>query len=1011
MDLTGRVFGHYRIAEEISRGGMGVVYRATDTRLNRDVALKVLPDEFTSDTDRRRRFIQEAQAASALEHPHIAVIHEAGETDGLAFIAMELIRGEKLSATLARERMPVGRTLEIASEVAAGLARAHEKQIVHRDLKPANVMITDEGHAKIIDFGIAKLIEPVVERAAQTQTSLHTIGGVVLGTMTYMSPEQTRGDRVDHRSDVFSFGIVVHEMLAGQPPFVGKTSVETASAILTAPAPRLPALGTAVVPEASAEIQRIVDKCLAKDANDRYQGMKDIVVDLRAARRRLESTSTSVPVAATTPRPTWVWALAGSAVVVAVAAGVLLFRGSGARSTPPEQSAAAGPTKPTVAVLYFDNTSGDKELDWLRTGITEMVVTDLSQSPHLEVVGTDRLYDIMAELRRADDKVVSPDVIREVAERTGVDNVIVGSYLRAGEAIRINVRLQEAKTGRIVSSERVEGPNASSLFAMVDDLSRRIRTKFEGLRAEVGDAAALLSRPGADATGGLDRGLGDVTTSSIDAYRNYAEGINLHERFREAEAATLFEKAIAIDPSFAMAYVKLAVVQGNLGHLDLRDKYAALALKHADRLTPRERFYIEGYYYALRPATRARSLDAYKKCVELDPGHQACRHNMALQLLILERTQEGTGHYEELVRRGSQNATAFTNLAGGYLALGDADKALAITQTFSKRNPESGAGHRGVAFALIGMGRYEEALQELTRALLLDPTGPNILEGRAIAQTLREDWVAAREAAATLYSSPDETRKWSGALAQSTVAAFEGRRTEALTWAERAVSAYKTPGGRSSEARQLAAGLLAAGGQVSLALAQAQKALIESRGLPAERDALLIQAWLLAASRQLKEADDALAALAALAEPLAEVRDARMQAFAQGQVALARGDFAAAVGVLQKAHAVLPPRGFGVIFPSQHVPIWFALGEAHMGAGRPTEAEPWFTRVATSGFEHALQPIEYVRSFYYLGKIHEQTGDMTKAREAYRRFVGYWKDGDLDRDRVAEAERKLRGQS
>ena len=1009
MDLTGRRFGHYLVAEEISRGGMGIVYRATDTRLNRDVALKVLPDDLTDDADRRRRFIQEAQAASALEHPHIAVIHEVGETDGRAFIAMELIRGEKMSDALARERMPAARVLEIASEVAAGLARAHEKQIVHRDLKPANVMLTDEGHAKIIDFGIAKLIEPAADASAQTLTSLHTDGGVVLGTMTYMSPEQARGDRVDHRSDVFSFGILLHEMLAGEPPFRGKSGIETASAILSAPAPRLPALGGAVVPEATADLQRIVDKCLAKDPGDRYQGMKDIVVDLRAARRRLESTSQAVTVAAVAPRRTWMWALAGSAVLIAAAAGVLLFRGFGSGAGPAEPS-GAGPTKPTVAVLYFDNTSGDKELDWLRTGITEMVVTDLSQSQALEVVGTDRLYDIMAELRRADDKVVSPDVIREVAERTGVDNVIVGSYVRAGDAIRINLRLQEAKTGRIVSSERVEGPNTSSLFAMVDDLSRRIRTRFEGLKAEVGNATALLTSPAGDASGGLDRGLGDVTTSSIDAYRNYAEGINLHERYREAEAATLFEKAIAIDPAFAMAYVKLAVVENNLGHFDLRDKYAELALKHADRLTPRERFYIEGYHYSLRPATLARSLDAYKRCVDLDSGHQACRHNLGLQLLLFERTQEGVGHYEELVRRGSNNASAFSNMAGGYLALGDAEKALAATQTFSKRNPESGAGHRGVAFALIGLGRYEDALQALTRALLLDPTDPSILTGRALAQILREDWTAARESAATLSSSPDETRRWSGALLQSQIAAFQGRRSEALTWAERAVSAYKVPGQRSSVARRFSAALLAAGGQTSQALVQAQKSAAEAKGLAGERDSLRVEAVLLAASEQPKQADEVLAALAALSDPLTAAINDRMLAFARGQAALVRRDFPLAIAELTKAQAALSRRGGNVIATTTHVPIWFALGEAYLGAGRPKDAEPWFTRVATSGFEHAQQPLEYVRSFYHLGKVHEEAGDLTRAREAYRRFVGYWKDGDLDRDRVAEAERKLRGQ-
>jgi len=1010
MDLTGRTFGHYRIAEEISRGGMGVVYRATDTRLNRDVALKVLPDDLTHDSDRRRRFIQEAQAASAIEHPHIAVIHEVGEADGLAFIAMELIRGDKLSDLLARQKLSAARALEIASEVAAGLARAHEKQIVHRDLKPANVMITDEGHAKVIDFGIAKLMESA-DAGAQTQTLQGTDAGVVLGTMTYMSPEQARGDRVDHRSDIFSFGILLHEMLAGQPPFQGKSGIETASAIIHSPAPRLPSLGAAVLPEAGADIQRIVDKCLEKDPADRYQGMKDIGVDLRAARRRLESTSQQAPVTAAPRRNAAIYVIAGAVLVVAASVAMFVVRKPANPSTESDATAKTGSNKQSVAVLYFDNTTGDKELDWLRTGITEMVVTDLSQSQDLEVVGTDRLYGILAELKRADDKTLSPDVIRQIAERTGVDNVIVGSYMKSGDAVRINVRLQEAKTGRIVTSERVEGPNASSLFAMVDDLSRRIRSKFESLRAGLSNAPTLLSAPGASTAEGLDRGLGDVTTSSIDAYRNYAEGVNLHERYREAEAATLFEKAIAIDPAFAMAHIKLAITQFNLGHQDLADKYATLALKHADRLTPRERFYIEGYYYTQRPATVARGLDAYKKCIDLDAGHQACRHNLGLTLAQLGRFQESASHYEELLRRGSTNPSAFSNLAADYTALGQPDKALEVTQLFSKRNPESGAGHRGVGLALIANARYEEAIQELSRAALLDPTDPNVLLGRTIAQVLREDWQAAREAAATLSASPDETRKWFGAVMQATISQFAGRQADALMWADRAVIAYKTPGTRSSIGRRLAAAAYLSNHQIPQAIAQLQKAGAESKGLPEEQNVQVASAGAYALADRLKEADDAIAALAATSDPLTAANINRATSFARGQVALARKDYATAVAQLNAAQAALSPRPGNVVAPNQHVPIWFALGEAYMGAGKAAEAEPWFQRVATSTYEHSLTPLEFVRSFYYLGKIHEAAGDATKSREAYRRFVGYWKDGDIDRDRVAEAERKLRGQS
>jgi tetratricopeptide (TPR) repeat protein/TolB-like protein/predicted Ser/Thr protein kinase len=1009
MDLTGRAVGHYRIAEEISRGGMGIVYRATDTRLNRDVALKVLPDDLTHDADRRRRFVQEAQAASALEHPHIAVIHEVDEVDGLTFIAMELIRGEKLSEQLARQRLTVARALEIAAEVASGLARAHEKQIVHRDLKPANVMITDEGHAKIIDFGIAKLIEPAVGADVNTQTSHQTGAGVILGTMTYMSPEQTRGDRVDHRSDIFSFGILLHEMLAGQPPFQGKSGIETASAILNSPAPRLTGFGSSVVAEASADIQRIVDKCLAKDPNDRYQGMKDVGVDVRAARRRLESTSQAVPAIAGAPTPKWMWALIGGAAAVAIVAGLLISRESSAPSPTADAAPGAGSAKPSVAVLYFDNTTGDKELEWMRTGITEMVVTDLSQSQDLEVVGTDRLYGILAELRRADDKVLSPDVIREVAERTGVDNVIVGSFVKSGDAIRINVRLQEAKTGRIVTSERVEGPTASSLFAMVDDLSRRIRSRFEAIRAGVGNAPALLNAPGAAGDGGLDRGLGDVTTSSIDAYKSYAEGVNLHERFREAEAATLFEKAIAIDPAFAMAYVKLAVVRFNLGHLDLSEKYATLALKHADRLTPRERFYIEGFYYSQRPATMSRGFDAYTKCIELDSGHQACRHNLALGLANIGRPAESARHYEELIRRGSTNPSAFSNLAGNYAALGDLEKALTVTQTFSKRNPENGNGHRGVGFVLIGLGRHEEGLLELARAALLDPTDPTVLMGRGVAQILRDDWTAAREVAGALSSSPDETRKWFGAVLQTNISLFAGRSTDALTWADRAIGAYKVPGTRSAVARRYAARIHGAKGQTAQALSQALKAVSDAKGLPEELNALGTAAGVLAQSGRAKEADDALAGQTSSADALTASLVNRGVSFARGNMALAAEDYATAIRHLTVAQGLLAPRSGSIVVPTLHVPIWFALGEAHLGAGQPAEAEPWFQRVATSGCEHAFFPIEFARSFYHLGKIYEATGDAAKAREAYRRFVGYWKDGDMDRDHIAEAQKKLAG--
>jgi len=294
--MIGRHLSHYRILEELSRGGMGVVYRALDVKLEREVAIKVLPSDLVADAERRRRFEHEARAASKLNHPHIAVVYEIDEADGLTFIAMELVRGGTLADAMAGEGLAPARALDVAIDVAEGLAAAHERGVVHRDLKPSNIMLTEEGRAKIIDFGLAKLVEPASE-ASESETLLKndTEPGMVIGTVCYMSPEQARGSKVDARSDVFAFGVVLYESLAGRTPFRGATRMDTLSAILKDLAPPLPLLRPEVPAEAHAELQRVLDRCLARDPDSRYQSMKEVARDVRAARRRLESAPTPAP--------------------------------------------------------------------------------------------------------------------------------------------------------------------------------------------------------------------------------------------------------------------------------------------------------------------------------------------------------------------------------------------------------------------------------------------------------------------------------------------------------------------------------------------------------------------------------------------------------------------------------------------------------------------------------------------------------------------------------------------
>src|SRR3990172_8418010 len=303
-NVIGRSLSHYKVLEELSRGGMGIVYRALDVKLEREVAVKVLPPELVRDEERKRRFLQEARAAASLKHPNSAVIHEVDEVDGVTFLVMELIEGEKLSDRLARERLPFSRALALAVEVADGLSRAHERGIVHRDLKPGNIMVTEDGLAKIIDFGLAKLIEPLHdlhEKTSELETAakVETRAGQVMGTLAYMSPEQARGRKIDHRSDLFSLGVVLYEMLTGAAPFTATSAAELPHAIIHhSPKP----LGASLHAPTAPEIQRIVNKCLAKDPGDRYQNARDLFIDLRDVKRDSEShpsitTTVSAPLA------------------------------------------------------------------------------------------------------------------------------------------------------------------------------------------------------------------------------------------------------------------------------------------------------------------------------------------------------------------------------------------------------------------------------------------------------------------------------------------------------------------------------------------------------------------------------------------------------------------------------------------------------------------------------------------------------------------------------------------
>ena len=689
--------------------------------------------------------------------------------------------------------------------------------------------------------------------------------------------------------------------------------------------------------------------------------------------------------AAQPPSKRWLWVAVAAAVAVFVAAAALFLRPSA------KAPATMSSEKPSVAVLYFENNTGDPSLDWLRTALTNMLVTDLAQSPDVEVLGTDSLYQILEEMNRLDDRVTSLEVVQEVAKRAGVSTVLLGNFVKAGETIRINVRLQEAESGKIITSEKVEGVGEDSIFPMVDDLTRRIKSKFDIPRT-------------ADAVS--DQNVADVTTSSVEALRYYVEGINFHDRYKEEEALPLLEKAVELDPEFAMALAKLAVVHSNLGHPDQAEEYGQRALGHLDRLSARERYYVEGFYNDLARERRAKAIEAYKKLLELYPDHNAARHNLALIYQRLERFDEAIEQLEELRRRGETFPVTFGNLASNYASRGEFGKGNEVLQGFLRQHPESAVGYWELGNHLTRWGRLDEALNAFDEAGSLSPGSLQPWDGRQDVYWLREQWDEAQRASEKMAASSDPFWQWLGTVSQATTLLYRGRSQDALARHDEATRIYAEPGPFSASARNFAAHILMARGETTRALYETQMAEREGQGRGAEWVAVFLTAVAQARGGQLENAEGTRQKLAKMADALPfDIEEKRRLHQLDAEIALARGNAEQAAAELEQAESMLPARGFG---GNQHVPIWYSLASAQLAAGNEAEAADWYQKIVDSTTERISWPIEYVRSFYFLGKIHENRGEMDKAREYYQRFLNFWQDGDMDRERVEEAQQKIR---